>query len=324
MPAPTTLFRASWDAAELTARHPPVFKHPNKRVVQEVACPPGSTAAGTVTVSRWRDDGLPGVGRGELRVRVREGYYPYEPDAPATIGWYQNFADEHVFGYYAGGLFAQDEAQVSEHPALVSVREALVAAGHALSAERGAPTPVLVTGVERRVVVDTEPSLDPGRMQGLYGNRFATASPEVIRSASRRIDPATRSNIVAMAAPTPASGTYTVAQIGRILLTAYTGYAAAVAESASVAPTAAVVMHTGFWGCGAFGGNRTLMVAAQILAARWAGVSELVLHVGARPGLHDAAEAQSVANALPASVPLADVMTMLEARRFQWGRSDGN
>ena len=100
-------------------------------------------------------------------------------------------------------------------------------------------------------------------MAGLYGNRFAAASPATLRGAVRRIAPPTVSNIVAIAAPRPATGPYTEAQIRRILTSATTGYAAAVAETARLHPGARVVIHTGFWGCGAFGGNRVLMVALQ-------------------------------------------------------------
>lgn len=32
-------FRATWSAAALAAAHPPRLRHPNKQVVQAVACP---------------------------------------------------------------------------------------------------------------------------------------------------------------------------------------------------------------------------------------------------------------------------------------------
>ena len=56
-----------------------------------------------------------------------------------------------------------------------------------------------------------------------------------------------------------------------MLASAYSGFLAARLESAG-APT---VVHTGYWGCGAFGRNRELRAMLQVLAARveW-GVSD--------------------------------------------------
>lgn len=39
-----------------------------------------------------------------------------------------------------------------------------------------------------------------------------------------------------------------------------------------------VVVHTGNWGTGAFGGNKVLMACIQMYAARVAGLDELVFH----------------------------------------------
>jgi hypothetical protein len=89
--------------------------------------------------------------------------------------------------------------------------------------------------------------------------------------------------IVAMAAPYGGRGDYTEAEIALIFATAYTAFAAARQESAHNGSTSVqTVLHTGFWGCGAFGGNRRLMVALQALAARAARIDRLVLHAGVR------------------------------------------
>jgi hypothetical protein len=39
-----------------------------------------------------------------------------------------------------------------------------------------------------------------------------------------------------------------------------------------------VVVHTGFWGCGAFGGNRVLMALLQAIAAQLASLEVLVFY----------------------------------------------
>jgi hypothetical protein len=320
MPEPTPLYRAEWDAAELMAAFPPRFHHPHKRLLFDVAALSGPPT-GRVGVSRWGPTPLPDALGGDVTLADAPGYFTYDDPEPGTIGWHQNFADPEVFAFYAGGLFAQDEMQVAEHPALASVREALVAAGHACCVASG-PTPVLVTGVERRVSVDTDPA--PGRPGGLYGNRFAAAAPSVLQGAIRRIVPPTVSNVVAIAAPHPGTGMYTRAQIEGVLHTACSGYAAVVAESARIAPGARVVLHTGFWGCGAFGGNRLLMIALQAVAARLAGVDTVVFHVGPPAGLDDTAAARRLLAHLPSTGTVAGFLAAVHDRGLRWGASDGN
>lgn len=51
---------------------------------------------------------------------------PGMTDPAQWMDWHINFADKHLFGYYGGGLFAQDEMQAAEIPTLASVRESLV------------------------------------------------------------------------------------------------------------------------------------------------------------------------------------------------------
>ena len=84
------------------------------------------------------------------------------------------------------------------------------------------------------------------------------------------------------------------------------------------------MIHTGFWGCGAFGGNRTLMVAIQALGADLAGV-ELTFH-----GV-DAAGAASIQDPLALYASLRTettdtqgVIQKLANQGFKWGQSDGN
>jgi hypothetical protein len=194
----------------------------------------------------------------------------------------------------------------------------------AVTVERGEPTPVLVAGAERRCVVDTEPDLAPGRIEGLYGNRFGRASEATIRSATRRLDPPTISNILAIAALSGGSGRYRPEELRSVLTAACTGFAAARAEATLLAPGTRVAVHTGFWGCGAFGGDRVLMTTLQAIAARLAGVHRLVFHYGDSSGRHAVEGARREASVFTAGMPTADVLAALDARAFVWGRSDGN
>ncbi|MEI2721919.1 MAG: hypothetical protein V9E87_17685 [Gemmatimonadales bacterium] len=137
-----------------------------------------------------------------------------------------------LFFGYGSWLFAQDEMQVLEHPALGAVREALLAGGHrALTLEGDVPTPVLVSGVERRCRIRTTPDASAGRPNGLYGKEFSRATDAQRASGITLIEPPTVSHIIAIAAPAHGDGAYTREQVETILVTAYTGFRAAVVES---------------------------------------------------------------------------------------------
>lgn len=325
------LLRFEMDAEELMRAHPPVLEHPNKRVVFEIACPPGAPARGRLSMSRWAPMALPeGIPDAAGAVVVRPGVFDYEPfdRAGRAVEWHLNFADPYLFCAYGGPLLAQDELQVAEHPALASLREALVARGiEPRTVEDGEPTPILVAGVERRCAIDTAPDPRAGRPEGLYGNRFAAAPPDVVAGAVRRLEPPTITNVLAVSAPAGGLGAYAHEEIEAVLLTAHTGFRAAVLESARLAGAPRpVVVHTGFWGCGAFGGNRTLMTMLQALAARLAGLQTLVFHAFDEAGVAVAEDALArlEAEVVARAENVAQAVTCLEAMGFEWGESDGN
>lgn len=330
MPAIEPLERLNFDTATLVREHPPVLRHTNKLVVYTVACPEGSTQAGTIGYTRWPAMALPervdpaatlGI------VESRPTMFDYAPIDPKAVEWHVNFADPLLFYAYGSGLFAQDEMQSAEHPALGSLVEALHVGPHrAATEDDSGPTPVLVTGVERRCHVAVDRNEAEGRPRGLYGNEFSAASAHTVRRATTRIEPPTISNLIALAAPSYGVGAYTREQIDRILVTAYTGFAAAVAESGSICPGAPVVIHTGYWGSGVFGGDRVLMSLLQVLAAGMAGVTRLVFHAVGPEGAVPFEQALAVigeklgrADGLSAE-ELLDRVTELG---FTWGMSDG-
>ncbi len=317
------LDRRVFDAQALMSEHPPVWRHPNKQVVFEVACPAGCVHEGPVAYTRWRAMALPervDPVRASARAVARADIYDYVPVlSPGSVEWHVNFADPDLFVAYGSGLFAQDEMQVAEHPILGALRERLKAAGlSARTAEGGHPTPVLVTGVQRRCRIDT--ARRPDRAHGLYGNAFAAAPAEVVRAATSRIDPPTISNVIAMAAPAYGRGRYTAREIEGILATAFTGFRAAVMESGD----APVAVHTGFWGCGAFGGNRVLMALLQIFAGELAGIERLVFHTVDQQGraAFDSA-ASMLGGALRDTVDVAELPGRVAALGLCWGTSNG-
>jgi hypothetical protein len=90
------------------------------------------------------------------------------------------------------------------------------------------------------------------------------------------------------------------------------------------------VVHTGFWGCGAFGGNRTLMALLQLVAAQMAGLSRLVFHAANRAGSKEFDRALALYQAIGSGVAgggAAAIERLIDdvvGQGFCWGESDGN
>ncbi len=132
--------RLSYEATRLFREHPPVIRDRNKQVVFEIACPEGSRHRGEIVYSRWISMPVPAQMdpvRAVSRVEASKSIYDYGPVAPGAVEWHVNFADSELFGFYATGLFAQDELQVAEHPILGSLKEALRASNRPRPHSRG-------------------------------------------------------------------------------------------------------------------------------------------------------------------------------------------
>jgi Poly (ADP-ribose) glycohydrolase (PARG), Macro domain fold len=327
--------RRVFDTQKLVAEFPPRIASPNKRIVYGIACPPGSAPSGQIVFSRWAKTSLPATLEPDIsqtQFEAREDFFGYEPPQEGTrvVEWYVNFAHSDLFCAYGGSLFAQDEMQVAEHPALGSLREALLRSDiRPLTVENGQPTPALVMGVERRCRVATDGNAALGRPNGLYGNNFSRASAEAVERATQVITPPTITNLLAMEAPAGGNGRYTRQQIEYILSTAFTGFNAARLESCrDRAELAEVVVHTGFWGCGAYGGNRVLMALLQLLAARLARLGRLVFHTGDAAGsgafLQASRTLQQDSESTTQPRKVSDLIVQTESMGLQWGVSDGN
>ncbi|MBP8926236.1 MAG: hypothetical protein KBG75_10285, partial [Pseudomonadales bacterium] len=285
MASTTPLFCELWDKAELRRAYAPVISHPNKQLLYDIAYAPGEVEHGEVCVSRWPCAAPAGVACGNaLQLSSEPGFFSYRssPGVVPQQEWHLNFADPDLFYAYGGALFAQDEMQVAEHPLLASVRQKLLSVARQSDRHEprtrdraGRPTPVLVQGVERRIAV----AIDANAAQGLYGNRFARAAPDAIVRASLRIEPPTLSNLLAIAAPACGGGIYRHETIDDALHTAYSGFRAIVQScSAAGSAPARPRLHSGNWGCGAFGGNPELMYLVQMIAADWTGLDAIVFH----------------------------------------------
>lgn len=327
---PVCLVTRQYPTQQLFADHPPAINFRNKQVVYEIACPVGCRHSGDLQFSRWQ--ALPlantvNVAEWQTELVSREDSFGYEPvQQHGMQEWYLNFANWDLFSDYGGPLLAQDEHQVAEHPALGALREALLSEGVPFNTkEDDEPTPILIRDVERRCILDTQVNVKEGRPYGLYGIEFARAHPDEIRKAVKTINPPTKSNILAIEAPADGAGAYVAETVLFILKTAYSGFSAARHESIVNCQAQSVSIHTGFWGCGAYGGNRVMMAALQLVAANMAKIDQLVFHTFSESGTEDLQQATSyLRNILPSVTSMDDLITSIVNLHLVWGTSDGN
>jgi hypothetical protein len=323
--------RRQWNAKELMDSVSPRFSSPNKKLMFDLAFNSPSSPPGAIGYTRWRHRPLPErFDAVQPRVNVVEqaGFFDYLHDRKGnTVHWHLNFANNDVFGAWATSLLAQDELQVVEHPTLIALRLSAKRAGISMYClEDGNPTPILITNIERRLQLATAPNAAVGRPNGLYGFRFAKATHEQLVGATTVFEKPQLSNILAIEAPLCATGTYTVSQIKDILITAFSGFAAARDESRLSMASEDVAIHSGYWGCGAYGGNRVAMALLQMIAAQLAGIQQLVLHVGDPSGHAPFEEATEIFKSISIhpNLPTSQLIGEIVAMKFQWGASDGN
>src|SRR4029079_18901111 len=122
---------------------------------------------------------------------------------------------------------------------------------------------------------------------------------------------------LAMEAPKHGRDRYTLATLRNVIETAVTGFVAARLETPGGEPT----IHTGYWGCGVYGGNRTLMTQLQVVAARIAGIPRVVFHAGQAPEVARAALAALAGFDSWTAVEgtEAKLLAQLEAQGLRWG-----
>lgn len=326
------LYRLTLTPDDLRTWAAPRFEDSNKVAIYRHCCPDGPQTTGDLHVARWPTIDPSAKLANPSKLIARSGGFEYAAlDTDAAV-WHANFANWDLFSSYGTEPFAQDEIQALEHPALGGVREALLARDlSTLVTDIGpagpTPTPFTISGVQRRAAIDTTPRDDGPWPHGIYGQNFWLAPEEVVLGATRVIAPPTVSNILAMEAPAMGSGRYSPNEIYFVLLAAASAFAAARAESQRLWPGKVVEVHTGYWGCGAYGGDPVLTAACQIVSASVAGVDRLVFWTWDDAGDARLAVAREVADAVLgeiASPLLSNAATLLDSHGFHWGVSDGN
>lgn len=322
-PITRPLTRLQLDAAELASLYPPKWKNRYKKLVNIINQSPHE---GEIVFTRWDtvkvDRQL--SWNPISKVSIHPGVFTYPESDSTRLHWTMNFADYVIFAFHDGHLLAQDELQVLEHPILGSLLEYLALnEDHAIfTSDQDGATPILIRNVQRRIEFDTQPSMTSPK--GLYGNRFRKAPLDEIFAAVTPLLPPTRSNILALEAPAPSLGYYSRRQIVQILETAVSGFTAMCLETKIANPEAIPVLHTGFWGCGAYGGDRELMTLLQLIAASLVGVQDIWFHTVDQEGVEIVQNAFQKFKEVDGVRDLKSLLTLLESFNYQWGESDGN
>jgi hypothetical protein len=309
----------SFNIADLLSESPIEWLDHNKAFAASLVPVNPADLEGDIVFKVWPEAELPQKNTGECRFAVRGEFFDYSSDEQ-YFDWYLNFADPDLFGFYNSSLMAQDELQVFEHPVLAHLREKLLSLDFypETTDDDKRPTPVTVTGAYRVCSVDTQPDEEGF---SIYGNAFSQAPKEIIRERITPIIPPTKSNILAIASLPGGRGFYTEKQIEEILIIAFSGFSAAAQETDK---TQIPRVNSGFWGCGAYGGNRTIMTILQLVAASLAGV-ELRYWTGDSSGAEVAEDAYQIyCDILKRSNQTQDIIKLLVAMKFDWGVSDGN
>ncbi|EAR93857.4 poly (ADP-ribose) glycohydrolase (macronuclear) [Tetrahymena thermophila SB210] len=250
--------------------------------------------------------------------------------------WYLNFADNKLFGFYTSALYAQDELQCTEMPMLAHVKEYLetqrsVPNLKPRTQEKDEPTPVLIVNVPRIGTIDINP--DQKYRQGLYGNNFRQLKEQDLPQKLTIFEKENLvyTNIIAMSAIGYGNGQYTKDQIIFTLYTAYKAFRQALEITNLYYPNQKCVIHTGNWGCGAFGNNYQLIAILQILAANLAGVDKMYYHTFSQHGtdqfnIGQAIYYQIIQNLASnkGEVKISKIIEEIQKKKFVWGQSDGN
>ncbi len=170
----------------------------------------------------------------------------------------------------------------------------------------------------------------------IIGHSFSSSSKSTVLKSYNYLNPPQIINIIAIEAPKYGQGRYTCDQICYILQTCFTAYSAAkilanitykLNNRQSANTSLKTHIHTGWFGCGAYGGNRTIMIILQILAAKMAGIDKLIFHTVTDNCQQekDTADAylKNIFDSDQNQLSTDEVIEKIFTEKFQWGHSDG-
>ena len=129
-------------------------------------------------------------------------------------------------------------------------------------------------------------------------------------------------SFIAMNSIPEGTGAYTEAQYERLLETAILAFGAAVNASP---PGFKVVIHTGNWGCGAYGGNKRVAALVQTAAAHFSLVDRLEYHAFEKGSAGEVEDGMRFFRRVcPSSIDVNYLVEAMKNEGFVWSKSDGN
>jgi len=251
-------------------QNPPHFSNQNKAHAYQVLTAGRDLTEESITIRKTTLSNPPDrehlFNRPKTQVQLFEGTFPY------PVGehhWTANFGDPHLFFGCEGPLLAQDELQVLEFPALSHLHRAILNTPFARLDTMGSC--LLIEGAKRHGHLDTSREF-PG-FGNLYGNRFRAASFQQIDEALARFEIPLNSKLFVFCAPNISPDLegqpYRYEHLHHLFINAYAAFKGIQEKD----PNA--VIHTGNWGCGAFGNSVAAQALMQIAAARLAGIKRI-------------------------------------------------
>jgi len=319
----TCMGEESVEVQNLINNFPPNFENERKRKYFIKALAAHKNTSGSINISRWCiEQNLKlqiEIVKNKMEISTEQNFFDYKDcSTNSKKVWYMNYADSNLFGYYGSDLFAQDEIQTLEHPLLGSIVEYLdkskIKNLCSKTVQENIPTPYVFENVPYWIEVNTAPTLTNGKKANLYGRNFSDLPEDVVDCGIKIVQGEKQNNIIAMAAPSNGKGLYTKLELENLLETVLAAFTGAVDKSKEKE----CVIHTGSWGCGAFGNNKELMYLSQMIGASSAGCKKLLFH---KVEEVDFKNAESKFEMIKEKMSFNEAVEFLLNQKFVWNRN---
>lgn len=245
----------------------PKFENPTKQVYNEKALYYHRYQNGLIKISRWKyaSERMSPLKFENVTIAIESSSenYNYEngnflPANENTCSFWVNFSNPKLFSDCEGDYFSQGDTMALAHPLLLSCVSYLKSLDDKCfipaTKESEEPTPFVFLDVPFWVRVTGESLTDNFEV--------------LIREE--------KSNIISMCPPL-GSGRYTKEQIEYLLETVLCAFGGG-AKSEYALKKTNLILHTGNWGCGAYGNNEELIYLVQIFGAMATGFSKIIFH----------------------------------------------
>eukprot|EP01084_Bolivina_argentea_P261343 441586_1 len=227
------VFRESFNCYDLIENFPPKYIDTTKKEIFKLIAPQINendcgrklifSEYGLMSLPETIPDPKTFIFQNKLIIEPNIYQYAHnDKDKDKSIHFYVNFADNDLFGFYRGSLFAQDEIMTVEHPILCSLKEKILKSkwdnNSKLSDECSASFIILNAIKHGHFAQDN--------LQKIYGNNFGKDALKYFEVCK----PPIYDNIICIACLSGSMSKYTKHDILGILNKAYCGFFGAKSE----------------------------------------------------------------------------------------------